>query len=689
MSLLLNCPVPPKTSTIRVGGRRLRISRYQRTLRRWSVWGAAVIAGVGVLAAAPATAATQVDARSSSTVPNHRAVTNTVNADRGSPPPMAAPPVVCPPPARTKIVTNTNDSGAGSLRAALSKVNNPSLNFDTIEFNIRGSGAHIISPTTALPRLTAPVVIDGYSQPGSAPATDQDPAELDIVVSMASGVVGSGLELDTDCSVVTGLVINDSSEHGLVVNGDQNTVTGSYFGTKHAGEFGAGNVADGILIGGDSNTIGGELPADVNLLSDNGENGIHVQFGTGTQILGNLIGTDAAGSVAMGNADAGILDQGESTTISGNVLSGNDKNGLVLAGSDANVTLNDVGVVEDSGGATQPLPNTQDGIVIPGENNVVGGEDVGNTVAANGANGVSISGAENTVAANFVGLDAGATSGLGNERDGILVTGTRNVIGGADSPLGNIASDNIRDGIHIACPKLARSCSGAEDNLVEHNLTGTDPAGLDPRPNQRDGIHIEASNNTTQDNLVQFNRMNGIEVNGDGNQLITNTIRYDALRGVEIFGGRNNPIVGNSIDQNGRLGIDLYNGVRFGVTPNDFRDTDTGANDLMNFPTLLNAMEVGGNTRVTWQIKDGLTSGEFQLEFFASDSCDGSGFGEGATPLGTFNVTTDGNGNRGPIGSPPLAPANPGQVVTATATLVGPASTLESTSEFSNCVTIP
>ena len=619
---------------------------------------------------------------------NVRPVTNTLNADRGSPPPIASPPVDCPSPARTKIVTNTNDSGAGSLRAAIFKVNNPSLNFDTIDFNISGRGAHIISLTTALPPLSAPVVIDGYSQPGSAPATDQDPAVLDIVISMTSGVVGSGLKLDTDCSVVTGLVINDSSEHGLVVNGDQNTVTGSFFGTKHAGEFGAGNVADGILIGGDHNTIGGELPADANLLSDNGENGIHVQFGTETQILGNLIGTDAAGSVAMGNADAGILDQGESTTISGNVLSGNDTNGLVLEGGDANVTLNDVGVVQDSTGATQPLPNTQDGIVISGENNVVGGEGVGNTIAANGANGVWISGAENTVAANFVGLDADATSGLGNERDGIFVTGTRNVIGGANSALGNTASDNIRDGIHIACPKTA-SCSGAEDNVVEHNLTGTDPTGLDPRPNQRDGIHIEASNNTAQDNLVQFNGMNGIEVNGDGNQLTTNTIRYNALRGVEIFGGRNNPIVGNSIDQNGRLGIDLYNGVRFGVTPNDFRDTDTGANDLMNFPILLNAVEVGGNTRVTWQIKDGLTSTEFQLEFFASDNCDGSGSGEGATPLGTFNVTTDGNGNRGPTTSPPLTPANPGQVVTATATLVGPSSTLESTSEFSNCVTIP
>lgn len=683
MSVSLNNPSAPMASRIRTGAPRRMATAYPRGLRRWSAGAAAVVAGIGLGAAAPASAAPHVDPRASlvaSTVTN---VADAMTFDRGASSLASAPPVDCAPPARTKTVTNTNNSGAGSLRAAIFKVNNPSLNFDTIHFNISGSGAHIISPTTALPALTAPVVIDGYSQPGSAPATDQDPAVLDIVISMPSGVVGSGLELDTDCSVVTGMVINDSSEHGLVVNGDQNTVTGSYFGTKHAGEFGAGNVADGILIGGDDNTVGGLLPGDTNVISDNGENGIHVQFGTGTQILGNLIGTDAAGLVEMGNADAGILDDlhAVSTTISGNVLSGNHTNGLVLGGVDATVTLNEVGVVQDSTGTTLPLENTKDGVLVTGSSNVVGGEGIGNTVAANGANGIWVPGSTNTVAANYVGLDADATTGLGNEKDGIFVTGTFNVIGGDDPVLGNVSSDNSRDGIHIACPKTAR-CIGAENNIVENNLTGTDPTGLDQRPNQRDGIHVEASENTVQDNLVQFNIRNGVEVDGDANQITTNTIRYNRLRGVAIFAGTDNPIVGNGIDQNGFLGIDLYDGA-WGVTSNDSGDIDPGSNDLMNVPLVLGANEAGGNTFVTWQIRDGLSS-EFQLEFFASDTCDGSGSGEGATSLGTFN----GFGNTGMHQSPPLAPANPGQVVTGTATLVGPTS-LEGTSEFSNCVTIP
>jgi hypothetical protein len=53
----------------------------------------------------------------------------------------------------TFTVTNTNDSGAGSLRQAMTSANdngNPSY-MDTIEFNIPGNGPHIITPQTNLP----------------------------------------------------------------------------------------------------------------------------------------------------------------------------------------------------------------------------------------------------------------------------------------------------------------------------------------------------------------------------------------------------------------------------------------------------------------------------------------------------------------------------------------------------------
>src|SRR5437764_1075637 len=75
----------------------------------------------------------------------------------------------------TLAVTNANDGGPGSFRQAiLDADNNPGP--DTITFAVPGAGVHTISPSTELPPVTDPVVIDGYTQPGAAPATATSPA---------------------------------------------------------------------------------------------------------------------------------------------------------------------------------------------------------------------------------------------------------------------------------------------------------------------------------------------------------------------------------------------------------------------------------------------------------------------------------------------------------------------------------
>ena len=67
-------------------------------------------------------------------------------------------------------VTTTADSGAGSLRQAITDANtNPGA--DTIQFNIVGSGVQTITPATPLPPITEAVTIDGYTQSGSSPNT--------------------------------------------------------------------------------------------------------------------------------------------------------------------------------------------------------------------------------------------------------------------------------------------------------------------------------------------------------------------------------------------------------------------------------------------------------------------------------------------------------------------------------------
>src|SRR3989442_15664896 len=70
----------------------------------------------------------------------------------------------------TFTVIDTLDAGPGSFRQALLDANlNPGL--DTIAFNISGDGVHTIQPAITLPQITDPVLIDGYTQPGSSPNT--------------------------------------------------------------------------------------------------------------------------------------------------------------------------------------------------------------------------------------------------------------------------------------------------------------------------------------------------------------------------------------------------------------------------------------------------------------------------------------------------------------------------------------
>jgi hypothetical protein len=72
--------------------------------------------------------------------------------------------------AATFTVLNTADSGAGSLRQAILDANaNPGL--DTIAFNIPGAGVHTITPATPFDPILGPVMIDGYTQPGSSANT--------------------------------------------------------------------------------------------------------------------------------------------------------------------------------------------------------------------------------------------------------------------------------------------------------------------------------------------------------------------------------------------------------------------------------------------------------------------------------------------------------------------------------------
>jgi hypothetical protein len=264
--------------------------------------------------------------------------------------------------AATFTVTNTNDSGAGSLRQAILNAN-AATGADTVRFAIPGTGVKTISPTSELPAVTDAVVIDGYSQPGSSPNT-KDVGSSDAVplveLSGASAPSDSiGLRIEASGSAVRGLVINRWDDRGVDVDGSGNAVSGNFVGTDASGNLDRGNGSfGGVLVDGDSNIVGGTSPAARNVISGNDGEGININSGSRNEVQGNLIGTKKDGVGALGNAGDGVfVHDGQRNTIGGsgvtarfaaNTIAFNGRDGVEVRAIFANVVTTGNRVVFNS-----------------------------------------------------------------------------------------------------------------------------------------------------------------------------------------------------------------------------------------------------------------------------------------------------------------------------------------------------
>src|SRR5262245_15847044 len=212
--------------------------------------------------------------------------------------------VAVPLAATTFTVTNTNDSGTGSLRQAIQdSEGNPGL--DTIAFNIPGAGVHTISPATQLPFINGPVVIDGYTQSGSSVNTDPVGTNAVLLIELDgtnTAPFGNGLQI-ANGSTVRGLVINRWSTAISVNGGVGNIIVGNFIGTDPSGTIarlnGAGIGGTGVAT---DTLIGSAAPADRNLISGNAGG-----ISAGDAIIqGNLLGTDKSGLAAIPNTQYAI-----------------------------------------------------------------------------------------------------------------------------------------------------------------------------------------------------------------------------------------------------------------------------------------------------------------------------------------------------------------------------------------------
>jgi hypothetical protein len=504
-----------------------------------------------------------------------------------------------------QVVTNTLDSGPGSLRQAINNANTE-LDQTTILFNIPLAELGPISPLTPLPAITAPIVIDGYSQEGASKNTNGAwmgsnavlMVELD---GLNAGGAANGLHI-TAPSTVRGLVIDDFQQAGILLGLNSyptphgSSIEGNFIGTDAAGTGQRGNQIGVLVLNGSNNTIGGLSAAARNVISGNDSTAIFIS-GNSNAVQGNFIGTDLTGASALGNAEGGIY--------------------------------------------------------VTGMYNIIGGTETAarNVIAANGIGstghryGIEIvsPGANNTVQGNYIGTDVTGMVGMGNS-SGIALDGSAgNTIGGTEPGAGNVISAQ-RVGLGIWW-------SGSSGNLVQGNYIGTDATGSGALGNIEDGIRVwGALNNTIGGTETGAGNVVAFTENGSGISIIDP-------------GSSGNAILSNSIFSNDRIGIDL--GTWDGVTMNDATDLDTGPNGFQNFPVLLAA-----GVAVTTQIDGTLNSTpdmQFRIEFFSNTASDPTGYGEGETFIGSTSVTTDAMGDIDFVVSLPIA-VPPGSFISATAT---------------------
>jgi CSLREA domain-containing protein len=232
--------------------------------------------------------------------------------------------------------------GDCTLREAINAANSNSNPADTdlIRFSIPTNGPHTIfvgsgSPSLgALPAISQPVTINGYTEPGATPNTATDAstnAVLMIVLSGQNAPSGSsngvrGLVITGGGTTIKGLVVNNFklsnrglNGEGISVRSDNNVIEGNFVGTDVNGTADQGNQGIGILVasGKTGNKIGGTTPAARNLSSGNGYSGVEVD-GSSNTVQGNLLGTKKDGVSDLGNDGRGVLIQGANNTVGGN-----------------------------------------------------------------------------------------------------------------------------------------------------------------------------------------------------------------------------------------------------------------------------------------------------------------------------------------------------------------------------------
>jgi hypothetical protein len=572
-------------------------------------------------------------------------------------------------------VTSTADDGSDhTLRWAIEQANNDSTGVPDIAFLFSGSQTGTIKVLHQLPAITQFDVriggdlVDGRT--GSRAILDGSLAghadglvisgahcnvrEVDVTNFDGNGIVlsGAGATQDTigiDSSNASDMVVQGNQLNGVLleagannneirgisirVNGDagirmtdpgtaQNRVLSCWIGTDASGASAAANLRGVVIENDASDNAIGETEIG-NVISGNLLDGVEISGSAthGNTLFSNKIGTTADGTGLLGNGQDGVvIDAGASQkTVGGymgvNFIGGNWGAGVRIAGAGTTMNL----VADDFIGSdgTHVLPNLE-GVVISGGASVnsVGTllpTQEGDVIEGNTFAGVYITGPGTTfnqVETCDIGPFSPGSPLLANQV-GVQIDGgaTDNIVGGTDPNDGNIISGNSSDGVKV-------SGAGTSRNLVINNNIG----GETHAPNGADGVFIGggATGNVVgapqAGNTIANNGGDAVDVRDSVNSLDPHSAG-NLIRANRIYGNR-------------ALGIDLGGD---GVTLNTPGGPHTGPNDLQNYPVL--AYATSGTIRFNL---DSAANDHYVVDFYANDTPDPSGHGQGRTWLGAM-----------------------------------------------------
>jgi hypothetical protein len=381
--------------------------------------------------------------------------------------------------ASTYTVVNTSDSGAGSLRQAMTDAN-ATCGSNVIEFAIPGAGPHTIALSSSLPAISCSLAVNGYSQPGSMMNTlTPEQGGLDTLLQIELvGSNGTAFALVNGASFYTvtlqGLALHGFSDpiagNSNLAGNSQLNIYGNFIGTTIDGQAlpGVGNGGSALRSGQSAAQIGGIQPWQRNLISGGGNFGILLD---GPAIIeGNLIGTDATGTTAIPN---GTLGNGP---------------GINVPATRANIRI---------GGAS------------PDSRNVISGNRSFAISLVKQANGVQYVGLE--IKGNYIGTDwsglhplpngftqaSAAAFGGGIQLSNAQPDSTPAIIGGFNPGEANLIAFNSGVGIIAAANRIGEGFDSRANAI--HGNHGVGLANIDigangPTPNDPDDADSGANN---------------------------------------------------------------------------------------------------------------------------------------------------------------------------------------------------